>query len=68
MTKKRCKVLIMSNKKWMTITCRIFITNIVKFDQTAFAIQIDALDDADFFFCFFFFVNLRTTFNTFLSK
>ena len=57
----------MSNEKWMTITYRISITNIVKFDQTAFSIKIDAfwscaIDDADFF------VNLRTIFNTCLSE
>ena len=60
------KVLIMSNEKWMTITCRISITNIVKFGQTA-SIKIDevwsyAIDDAD---CF---VNLRTIFNICLSE
>ena len=42
MTKKDATVLIMSNAKWMTITCKIIITNIVTFDQTAFSIKIDA--------------------------
>ena len=37
----------MSNENWITVTCKISITNIGKFDQTAFSIKIDALDDAD---------------------
>ena len=55
MTKKDAKILIMSNEKWMAITCRIYKTNIVKFDQMAFSMKIDAFwscaIDADFFFC-----------------
>ena len=67
--KKGAKVLIMSNEKWMIITCKIIITNTVKFEQTAFSIKIDAflscaIDDAD---CVVF-VNLRTIFNTCLSE
>ena len=50
---KDAKVLSMSKEKWMTISCRISITNIFKFDKMVFSEKMDtfwscAIDDAHF--------------------